>query len=822
MNTAHFDIYHTEMFNFLRTVTIKFLPNKYVLDSHLLNSDYGISQGDVENHNYYYDRLMGIYIPGDTPMYVTSIDTGEQILFSKENLENHPQTKMIYRIPNQEYDLLCQKYPNQVDLIKSIVYPVSDISKLTNSNNISYITGDTSLLQQNEVASIEQGIQHFCTMCQDRWWVKEYCFEEGYAIAFYSLMWQLLPLICFTTRMTNIKTASVHNYHIWEYLCSKGLEDYRDILTIKQALFLYRNMEYILANKGTTGNMFILADNILADFSIALIGKYIYQQQVDRYELCRRTPEIISKQIISYNRSLEPDTKTFETIETINNRMVTKGIEWRNSSTYVSDIERRYGEAEEDRLPTKLLELKKEKISSSYEALLIQFIWDTILYRYSQNKLEYMCTYKDPLTNDVLELNVGDLIAMLYYFSERSCSLDCSPHEVENYFTETVPNRLVEIPHVGFPNNLSEYDTFAPHANILPKNVRETYEICEGDSCKIKFKGYKVDREDPEKKIPIIIPKKNDGIIAPIYIPTKCMVRIPYHLTRPNREDLPEYIYHYHNKYRVDQMVDVDTLLKEIPFDNSLTYSSRNFEDLILKQFTVMVKHIRDVRGSADFCYHRGMWECYHKLCACGNYDIQLSKFTKYTDFFEQNESYSNLFNYYDEANDKRYWDLACYTMFKSLIPITNPAFKQFVGILESMSSLLDKLTSLCIQLFSFRVILLGTDREKDDYLYLIPLVVHHLDRWGTSSGRLGDEYLLRYMQHDATIAFDDGYADLSYFNQKDVTQSYGKIKAISMNMSILEHGISVDNTRTSTTVKYLFDFKESDFEGVLTDGYDE
>ena len=62
-------------------------------------------------------------------------------------------------------------------------------------------------------------------------------------------------------------------------------------------------MEYILSHKGTTENLFILADNVLSEFSIALIAKYIYQQQTDRYDECRRTPEIISKQLISYLRS---------------------------------------------------------------------------------------------------------------------------------------------------------------------------------------------------------------------------------------------------------------------------------------------------------------------------------------------------------------------------------------------------------------------------------------------------------------------------------------------------------------------------------------
>lgn len=792
MNTAYFDVYHNEIFNFLRTVSIKFEPMKKVIEDGLLTS-VNSTLLDFENNNYYYERLMGNYIPSDTPMYVTSIDTGEQILFSKENLEKHPQTKAIYRIPNTEYDLLCQKYPTQKDLIKSIVYPVVSISQLKNSDPICYLNGDTSLLQSNEILSIIEGINHFCNICYDRWWVKEYCFEEGYPIAFYALMWQLIPLICFTKRMTNIKTASAHNYHIWEYLCSKGLEDYRDILSIKQSLFLYRNMEYILANKGTMGNLFILADNILADFSIALVGKYIYQQQIDRANLCRRTPEIISKQIVSYNKSLSPDTSTFESVETINGRMYVKGIEVNNSSEYINNLEKRYGEVEEDRLPTKLLELRKEKVSTSYEALLIEFIFDTILYRYSQDKVEYYCDFVDPLTHYTLKFKIGELIALLYYFSERS--LGSIPHRLENYFY------------------------IDEDGNYYLKDAKPR-----------KYKKY---------EITSIRCPTNEDTVVPEFIPNRCMVRIPYILTKPDKDTLPKYIYVYHDndddnehdlnkykidecKYRIDQFVDIDTLLNEIPFNNELIFNSSQMENLVLQQFKIMVKHIRDVRLSADLCYHRGMLATYHKLCACGNYSIKLTNYSTYAQFFGQSDTLLNMIDQYNEFDIKEYWDIACAAMFKALLPITNQEFKQFIGVMDSMSSLFEKLTSLCIQLFSFRVTLLGTDRDKDDYCYLNPLVIHHLDATGTSSTTLSDHYFISYEPNDATTVYDDGYADLSYFNQKDLTTSYNEVKASSMDMHMLEYGESVDNTRIRTLVKYTFDFTEADFEGVLTDGYDE
>lgn len=712
MATIPFDVYHTEIYNFLRTVTIKFEPfTKVIADSLVNNVDPNL---DVENVNYYYKRLKGEYIPGSTEMYVTSIDTGERILFTKENLKQHPKTAGIYRVPNPEYDLLCKKYPNQIDLIKSIAYPIDDTIDLSSLPKIAYISGNTSLLQSNESESIVSAIKDFCKICEERWWVKEYCFEEGYPVAFYGMLWYLLPLICFTKRMTNIKTSSVHPFHIWEYLCSKGLEDYRDILTIKQSLFLYRNMEYILSNKGTSDNLYILADNILDEFSIALFSKMIYQQQHDRAEQCRRTPEIISRRLISALKDDIPDTSTFETIETINGRMYTKGIETNNTLSYVNELEKRYGEVEEDRLPTKLLELKKETVSSSYEALLIQFIYDTLAYQWHEGHLAYTFTVTDPVSNVTIPLTVGDGLALLYYLGE--CSLGNTP--------ETIPS----------------------HA----------------------------------------------------------FVRTPYRTARP--KILPKSIYVEDIEYQISQHVDIDTYLSSIPFSSDKIETADRFVDLLYDQFSAMVQHIQDVRGSADLVYTRSMWTLEHFVRdCCAIDDLALTPYSTYEEFFAQTESMQIIKDSYYDMHSKEMYDKFFSVVFSSMVPIRDQRFKQFVGFLDSMNSLVEKLMSLCIQLFSHNVTFLGTDRDKQSYLYLTPLAYHHLKCHGTSTMRLADEYLLRYKSHDVTIVTDVTSDTLEYHTQKDVTVCVEDIQAYASNITIVEYGISADYSRFATNITYNF-----------------
>lgn len=75
----------------------------------------------------------------DEMMYVVSLDTGETIPFTLENFYSdcaiaagrsgrsiHSKTLMAYKSPGRYFELLCKRYPKQVDLIKAIVYRVPD------------------------------------------------------------------------------------------------------------------------------------------------------------------------------------------------------------------------------------------------------------------------------------------------------------------------------------------------------------------------------------------------------------------------------------------------------------------------------------------------------------------------------------------------------------------------------------------------------------------------------------------------------------------------------------------------------------------------
>lgn len=623
-----FGVYNSEVFNFLKTVTIKFEPFTSIIKNNLLiyhNIDV------PEDSNPYYDNLLGLFKPSDEPMYIFSVDTNEVVLLDKTLKINHPKTASVCKVTNTEYDTLCKKYPDQIDLVKAIVYPVADIRILRESPPLALVGYDASLLQPTEQASIIAAIHNYLDYMYRRWWVKEYVYEEYYAIGFYATVWQYLPLIIMTQRIKNIKTSSVHPMHIWEYLISHGLGDYRDILTTKQSHWLYRNIEYLIHNRGKSHNLRVLADNLLNSLQVSLVGKTIRQQEIDGEVACIRTPEIISEKIVSYRERDDLDALSFETIQQINQRMFLKNIEVNNDVEYTDKLLLELGNAEENRLQTKLLELKKETIDTRYESLLIQFIYDNLIYRIIKKNVAYRVKLTDEVSGFKLDLSINDAI-LLYYWA-------CF------------------------------------------KSINE----------------------------------------EPIIIPNKATVRIPYKLRCPSRDELPSKMWFNGVSHPMSTCINMDFLLESIPWDIGPFTDSTSFMFMLGKHFDVMMTHLRESRSSADWLYTSAMLEIYHKCMDCGTYDISLTPHTTFEGWFNSDDQLKLLRDQYESLSTTAFYNNLSTMLISTMLPVDNDYFKPYLGAPDDMNALFDGLKSLFIQLCSYNVTFLDTDRIKQLYLFLTP-----------------------------------------------------------------------------------------------------
>lgn len=512
--------YNNEIFDFLRTVTIK---NTYFADQikYKVMLNYQLdSLDDVDNP--YYLHMLGEYQPDDTPMYVHSFDTGEEVLFEKDLYINHPKTASLYRIPSKYFNKLRDRYKDQTDLIKSTIYPVplisaeemSDkefdtylgyidsyikraysengskvfasipnelytyfskeatrialnycdtnfsgtaplvvnntyvisgnntqlyideitalavklaikkltINKLVSKPNYSLINYDDTILQENERDSIIQCINKFLNMISIRWDVKEFVYEDCYPHVMWSALWYVLPLKLHVQRVNNIKTASVHVFHIWEYLTSKGLNDYRTLLSIKQQLFMYKNIIYLLKNRGKTNNLNILAEVLLKDYNVSLKSKSMLLNNgtklldVNGSEIeCATTPEIISEEIDSTTTVLQDADNGIESVAGVFKREVIEALEPVDSNNEIAYQSRTLSTNDDTYLTTKLIELRKQPVNSSLTSLFYRFLTESMLYRIITNELGFTISIQLVATDLPLVFSVKETVALIMY-----------------------------------------------------------------------------------------------------------------------------------------------------------------------------------------------------------------------------------------------------------------------------------------------------------------------------------------------------------------------------------------------------------------------
>jgi hypothetical protein len=457
-NLIPYNVYVSEIINFLKTVTIKFTPFINHIDQYNYKK-YNISIPKEDKDKKYYRNLVGEYYHTDTIMKVWSIDTNQEIVFDRQMFLDHPKTGALYNILSTEYLYLIQKYPTQIDLIKNIIYPAckGNIDQVIEANNLSLLSYDISLLDVNEQESLLVYLIEYLEYINHRWFFTNYHYEDLYYPAFWGILWPNIALMLLVKRIMNIKTNNAHTFHVWEHLTSNGLANYRTILTNKQALYLYRNIEYILRNRGKMTNLYLLTENLLKDHYISLISKQMFQSIGNQQTQCITTPEILNEKIVNY-RQTNTDTETFTSIQDFEYRLYNIGLEPNISNEYINDLETRLGINPYNILQTKFLELQKDPIFSMYIGFMAEFLLDSIMYKYNTGKLKYICIVKDPLTNISIELTIPEAIALVHYTINKSYG--DTPVYIPKYYTTRVPYEDTKPNKYIFPQTVQIDNTF--------------------------------------------------------------------------------------------------------------------------------------------------------------------------------------------------------------------------------------------------------------------------------------------------------------------------------------------------------------------------
>lgn len=198
----------------------------------------------------YYKNICGEYFPSDVRMFITSLDSLSEIEFSKENLEYHRATKKAYAFGTTYYKELVERYPDQEQLIRGILYP-ANMEEAIAAYDGQILAYPPFLVEETEPSLIPK-IQEWINGFYRRWHNVQYQNTDNlYLAGMLGVLYSQLPGAIENIRLDACFTHEVHSYHVQQYLASHSkLDRYLPYMTRSQAMFFYHNLAYIENNNG--------------------------------------------------------------------------------------------------------------------------------------------------------------------------------------------------------------------------------------------------------------------------------------------------------------------------------------------------------------------------------------------------------------------------------------------------------------------------------------------------------------------------------------------------------------------------------------------
>lgn len=395
--------------------------NKYLVLKHGAQA---VIESQPETWKYYLN-ITGQYHGTDTPMRVTSLDTLEEILFSRDSLNRHTRTAEAYQYGSRYYYSLLAQYPDQEQLILGILYPTT-LDRAIDAQDGEILAYPEYLVEEQEQTLIHE-LQAYVLRYLKRWNVRAFGVTETlYAASYHALLYlSLLPKLL-NLRNKRTKTSEAHSFHVREHLSSKGkLDPYLPYMTKKQALWFYRNLQYLENHAGSTQTFNYLVQHVLTERQIPLADYTIRQLSGidDNYR-----PEIRARRrpLNTEVNTSEVDYVGIDTLFTKENRLAsgtTYFYENHSKSTILA-----FQNADSSVIQSKNIESNMVDYSDAVLDPLINVLMRTWVQLTQANLYEVVVLFKDPLTGEARSLYAKD--ALIYYLYVFYSSIGYPPQHI--------------------------------------------------------------------------------------------------------------------------------------------------------------------------------------------------------------------------------------------------------------------------------------------------------------------------------------------------------------------------------------------------------
>ena len=422
MSSTYQELYRQDIFTLVRTMVVKSVATAEAINSELSGMGYAVSSDETTWK--YYKNISGQYHSTDTLMQVTSLDSLETIDFTVENLAINVATKEAYAYGSSYYTNLVSQYPLQEQLILGILNPV-DINTAIAADDNEILYYDTNLVESNETNLIPT-LQAWTKAFFLRWAHPVYeLVDDLYRPGVLALYWSKLPILIELIRLRNCKTRYAHSFHVWTYLESNGhLRAYKDYLTTKQALWLYRNINYLQLNAGKKEIQSTLIEHIMTERNLPVASYDLAHDITDFEKLEDLLPAVTMLRSSRNTIDSTTNSNAGQTVQAILNKEIKLARDNGNTltddeGTITSDMQT----SVTSRLSTKVLESNMLVSDAGDVYPYASVLWNEWLHKGVTGYYTANIQVNNPSTGDIMSMTPVDAFIVYLYCFNRSVGI---------------------------------------------------------------------------------------------------------------------------------------------------------------------------------------------------------------------------------------------------------------------------------------------------------------------------------------------------------------------------------------------------------------
>jgi len=400
----------------------------------------------------YYMNLNGDYHPTDDMMVVTSIDTGEEINFTKEVLQDHIATLREYSKGGHWYTRLMEAYPHQPALINGILSPIP-YEETIEAEDYKILRWNTNLVLWNEDQLISK-LQRHINANVIMMFKNDYITTDDLMLTLMMRkLYAMVIEVVHAIRLEDAFTRHSHEFFVWSHIDSFGdFSQYKASMTKEQIMWLFRNIAWLKNNPGQMYSFNKLVENILTPGAIP-IAKYDMVESTETI-LEDLTPNPLYRRM---NLNLIEDYgRTPEFIETevmINKQQTQAKENYPNTSIYLEDALMKGKFSLHSELPTKALESSMMDYTNRHADTLMSVAYNEWIYLAGNGQFKGRSVVVDPKSGKQHRIPVTDLYHIWKYLILSSRGIE--PTKIDKVYYQNVskikPPTIAQLRNMGGP-----------------------------------------------------------------------------------------------------------------------------------------------------------------------------------------------------------------------------------------------------------------------------------------------------------------------------------------------------------------------------------